>query len=289
VISSTASAAHPTSEQRALGGAATQGRIAQTIAGLRAMGSLALNGWQTIGYPERGAAERLVPALLEGGFDLIELGIPFSDPLADGVTIQRASQRALDNGTTLADCFAAVRAMRREGVGAPLLFMTYFNPLLAMGLDRFAGAAAEAGLDGVIVPDLPPEESDELLRVLAPAGIDPIFLVAPTSTPERLAAVAARARGFVYCVSLTGVTGAREQVSATLPEYLARVRAVIDLPLAVGFGISRPEHVAALRGHADGAIVGSAIIDLMERTPPAEHADRLRAYAASLRAAAGPR
>jgi len=268
---------------------ATKGRIGATIGRLRQKGSLALNGWQTIGYPDKDTARRLVPVLHEGGFDMFELGVPFSDPMADGTTIQRASQKALDNGTTLDDCFETVRALRRDGVDAPLVFMSYYNPVLARGLDRFAGDAAEAGLDGLIVPDVPPEESDELLRALEPAGIDPIFLVAPTSTDERLRAVAARARGFIYCVSLTGVTGARGVLPTTLPEYLARVRAVTELPLVVGFGVSRPEHVAGLRSHADGAIVGSAIIDIMEKTPPGEHAAALRAYAASLREAAGPR
>jgi tryptophan synthase alpha chain len=256
---------------------------------MRQNGNLALIGWQMIGFPQLGAAERLVPPLLEGGFDLIELGIPFSDPQADGPTIQRASQVALANGATLGHAFDAVRAMRREGVTAPLLFMSYYNPVLAMGVDRFAGSAAEAGVDGIIVPDLPPEESDELLAALEPAGVDPIFLVAPTSTEDRLAAVAARARGFVYCVSLTGITGARKDLSAGLPEYLARVRRHTGLPLAVGFGVSRPEHVAALRGQADAAVVASVIIDEMERTPPAEHETRLRAFAAGLRSAAGPR
>jgi tryptophan synthase alpha chain len=269
--------------------AATKGRIAQTFARLRAKGSLALVGWQTIGYPEIGATERLVPALFEGGFDLFELGVPFSDPMADGATIQRSSQAALDNGTTPEHCFAAVRTLRKEGLEAPLLFMTYYNVVLAMGLERFAGTAAEAGLDGVTVPDLPPEEADEVLRALEPAGIDPIFLVAPTSTEARLRAVAARASGFVYCVSLTGVTGARDRLSSSLPEYLARVRSVTDLPLSVGFGISRPEHVAGLRGHADGAIVGSEIINVMERTAPTGHAGALRDFAASLREAAGAR
>jgi tryptophan synthase alpha chain len=266
-----------------------KGRIAETLSRLRATGSLALIGWQTIGFPEREAAERLVPELLEGGFDLVELGVPFSDPMADGATIQRASQRALENGTTLADCFRTVRTLRHQGVDAPLLFMSYYNPILAMGLDRFAGEAGQAGLDGLIVPDLPPEEADELLRALDPVGVNLIFLVAPTSTEERLRTVAARARGFVYCVSLAGTTGARPDLSVTLPAYLARVRAVTDLPLAVGFGVSRPDHVAALRGQADAAIVASAIIDLMEKTPAAEHPPQLRAFAAELRAAAGPR
>lgn len=268
---------------------AKTGRIGATIQRLREKGSLAVNGWQTIGFPGKGTAERLVPVLLDGGFDVIELGVPFSDPMADGATIQRASQRALDNGTTMQDCFESVRAMRRNGVEAPLLFMSYYNPVLAMGLERFAGEAAGAGVDGLIVPDMPPEESDELVRALEPAGIDPIFLVAPTSTEERLRAVAARARGFVYCVSLTGVTGARQELSQALPDYLARVRKVTDLPLVVGFGVSRPEHITALRGHADGAIVASAIVDLMEKHAPSEHERILREYAATLRQAAGPR
>lgn len=270
-------------------GARVTSHITATIERLRQKGSLALNGWQTVGYPEIGAAERLVPVLLEGGFDLIELGVPFSDPMADGPTIQRASQRALENGATLTHCFAAVRALRRGGVDAPLLFMSYYNPILAMGLDRFGGEAGDAGLDGLIVPDLPPEQSDELLRALEPAGVDPIFLVAPTSTEERLRAVAARARGFVYCVSRAGVTGARGALPETLAAYLARVRRVTDVPLTVGFGPSRPEHVAALRGHADAVIVASAIVDIMEASPPGAHPARLRAFAARLREVAGPR
>jgi tryptophan synthase alpha chain len=262
-------------------------RIPQTFARLRADGRFALVGWQTIGYPDKTAARRLIPNLIEGGFDMIELGVPFSDPQADGPTIQRASQVALANGTTLTDCHQAVRDLRADGVEAPLIFMTYYNPILAAGVDRFAGQAAAAGLDGVIVPDLPPEESDELLQALEPAGIDLIFLVAPTSTEERLAAVAARARGFVYCVSLTGVTGAREDLLKTLPEYLARVRRHTALPLVVGFGVSRPEHVAALRQHADGAVIASAIVDLMGRTAPTDQPRALRDFAASLREAAG--
>jgi tryptophan synthase alpha chain len=273
------------------GGGASAGisRIADTIRTVNAAGSLALVGWQTVGYPDKTAARRLVPELIAGGFDLIELGVPFSDPQADGATIQRASEAALANGTTLRDCLQSVRDLRADGVTAPLIFMSYYNPVLAMGVERFADAAAEAGLDGMIVPDLPPEEADELLAALDPAGIDLIFLVAPTSTEERLAAVGARARGFVYCVSLTGVTGARAHLSTTLPEYLVRVRRHTTLPLVVGFGVSRPEHVELLRGQADGAVVASAIIDLMARTPVDQHPQALHAYAASLRSAAGPR
>jgi tryptophan synthase alpha chain len=268
---------------------ATSGsRISATFTRLQASGSLALNGWQTVGYPDPDATERLVPVLLAGGFDLIELGVPFSDPMADGVTIQRASQRALDNGTSLKHCFETVRRLRRGGVEAPLVFLSYYNPILTFGLERFAAAAADAGLDGLIVPDLPAEQSDDLVRALDPVGVDPIFLVAPTSTEDRLRAVAARARGFVYCVALTGVTGARATLPDSLPAYLDRVRQVTQLPLAVGFGISRPEHVAALRGKADAAIVASAIIDLMEAHPAKDHPRRLHAYAQTLRQAAGP-
>jgi tryptophan synthase alpha chain len=268
--------------------APTGGRIAATLARCKASGRLALNGWQTVGYPDPDTAERMVPSLLAGGFDMIELGVPFSDPMADGVTIQRASQRALDNGTSLKHCFETVRRLRRSGVEAPLIFLSYYNPILTFGLDRFAAAAADTGLDGLIVPDLPAEQSDDLVRALEPAGIDPIFLVAPTSTEDRLQAVAARARGFVYCVAISGVTGARAALPESLSAYLDRVRHVTQLPLAVGFGISRPEHVAALRGQADAAIVASAIIDLMEVHPPREHASRLHDYAQSLRYAAGP-
>lgn len=263
-----------------------RGTIGQTLGDLRAAGRLGLIGWYPVGYPNKGAAQRLVPALLEGGFDLIELGVPFSDPQADGATVQRSSHIALQNGTTPADCFQAVRDLRSDGITAPILFMSYYNLILAMGLERFAGTAADCGLDGLIVPDLPPEESDDLLAALDSAGIDPIFLVAPTSTDDRLAAVAARARGFIYCVSIAGVTGARQQLSADLPAYLGRVRRISDLPLAVGFGISRPEHVTGLRGRADAAIVGSAIVDVIDATPPEGRATALRDFTAALRAAA---
>jgi tryptophan synthase alpha chain len=263
-------------------------RLASTMDRARRQGRLALNGWQTIGYPDLASTRRLVPALLDGGFDVLELGVPFSDPIADGPTIQRASQRALDNGTTLEDCLELVGGLRASGIDAPLLFMSYLNPLLSMGVDRFADRAAEAGLDGLIVPDLPAEESDDLLRALERVGIVLVYMVAPTSTEGRLRAVGARARGFVYCVSLTGVTGARQRLPDSTPEYLARVRRLVDAPLAVGFGIARPEQVAALRGHADGVIVGSAIVDLMDNAPADQHAARLRDYARSLRDAAGP-
>jgi tryptophan synthase alpha chain len=247
---------------------------------------MALVGWQTVGYPSIDESRGLVAALIDGGFDLIELGVPFSDPQADGTTIQRASFEALRQGATLTVALDTVRTLRAEGVTAPLIFMSYYNPLLSRGLERFAADAREAGVDGLIVPDLPAEESDELIAALDPVGIDVIFLVAPTTPDERLRAIASRARGFVYCVSLTGVTGARQALPEDLPQYLARVRSFTDLPLAVGFGVSRPEHVATLRGVADIAIIASAIIDRMDRADPSERAASLRDFASELRAAA---
>ena len=264
-------------------------RIGATLARHRAAGTLALVGWQTIGYPSIDESRALVTALIEGGFDLIELGVPFSDPQADGTTIQRASFEALRQGATLNVSLDTVRKLRAEGVTAPLVFMSYYNPILSRGLERFAADAQEAGVDGLIVPDLPAEESDDLIAALEPVGIDVIFLVAPTTPDDRLMAIAARARGFVYCVSLTGVTGARQSLPDDLPEYLARVRTHTDLPLAVGFGVSRPDHVASLRGIADAAIIASAIIDKMDRTDPADRAGSLRAFASEMRAAADGR
>jgi tryptophan synthase alpha chain len=261
-------------------------RIDVALARHRQAGTMALVGWQTVGYPSIDESRGLVAALIDGGFDLIELGVPFSDPQADGTTIQRASFEALRQGATLTVALDTVRTLRAEGVTAPLIFMSYYNPLLSRGLERFAADAREAGVDGLIVPDLPAEESDELIAALDPVGIDVIFLVAPTTPDERLRAIASRARGFVYCVSLTGVTGARQALPEDLPQYLARVRSFTDLPLAVGFGVSRPEHVATLRGVADIAIIASAIIDRMDRADPSERAASLRDFASELRAAA---
>lgn len=261
-------------------------RIGATLARHREAGTLALVGWQTIGYPSVDESRALVTALIDGGFDLIELGVPFSDPQADGTTIQRASFEALRQGATLGVALDTVRTLRAEGVVAPLIFMSYYNPILSRGLERFAADARDAGVDGVIVPDLPAEESDDLIAALESAEIDVIFLVAPTTPDARLRAIAARARGFLYCVSLTGVTGARQSLPEDLPDYLARVRTFTDVPLAVGFGVSRPEHVASLRGVADAAIIASAIIDRMDRADPGDRVASLQAFAQELRAAA---
>jgi len=263
-----------------------ESRIAGTFAALRARRELGIIPYLTIGYPERDSALDLVPALVRGGACAVELGIPFSDPLADGVTIQRASQVALHNGVTVRFCLETAAQLRERGVDVPLVFMGYFNPLLQYGLERFVRACVEVGVDGVIVPDLPPIESDELHALCRAAGRDLIFMVAPTSTDRHLREVAARASGFLYCVSLTGVTGARDRLPEDLPEFLSRVRAVTELPLALGFGISRPEHVAQARALVDAVVVGSALLDRIATAAPDERASVAEAFVSWLRTGA---
>lgn len=261
-------------------------RIDETFARLRARRELGFIPYLTIGYPERESALELVPALVRGGACAVELGIPFSDPLADGATIQRASQVALQNGVTVRYCLETAARLREQGVDVPLVFMGYFNPLLQYGLERFVRACVEVGVDGVIVPDLPPNESDELHALCRQAGRDLIFMVAPTSTERHLREVAARASGFIYCVSLTGVTGARDRLPEELPVFLQRVRAVTELPLALGFGISRPEHVAQVRDLVDAVVVGSALLDRLVSVAPAERASTAEEFIAWLRSGA---
>lgn len=260
-----------------------ESRIAETFAVLRARGELGIIPYLTIGYPERESALELVPALVRGGACAIELGIPFSDPLADGVTIQRASHVALQNGVTVRYCLETAARLREAGVDVPFVFMGYFNPLLQYGLEQFVRACVEVGVDGVIVPDLPPIESDELHALCRAAGRDLIFMVAPTSTERHLREVAARASGFLYCVSLTGVTGARDRLPDDLPAFLQRVRAVTDLPLALGFGISRPDHVAQAHALVDAVVVGSALLDRIAAAEPGGRAAAAEAFIAWLR------
>ncbi|MBI4300270.1 MAG: tryptophan synthase subunit alpha [Chloroflexi bacterium] len=236
----------------------------------------------TTGFPDIRATLELVPALVRGGADLIELGIPFSDPLADGATIQRASMRALEQGVTMRQCMDTCRALREQGVNVPILLMGYYNPILRYGLERFCTEGFVSGIDGVIVPDLPPEEAEPLLRVCKDRRLDLIFMLAPTSTEERIAKVAGMASGFIYCVSLTGVTGARRDLSADLPDFLARVRRHTSLPLAIGFGISSRQHVEAVGRYADAAVVGSALIDVIERSPREEMARNAQAFVEEL-------
>jgi tryptophan synthase alpha chain len=235
-------------------------RITTVFENLRRAGQTALMPYVTMGYPRRESSLALVPTLVETGADLIELGIPFSDPLADGATIQAAAQQALTNGMTLSLCLEQAVVLRDRGVTVPFVFMGYYNPIFQMGAERFARRAAAAGVDGVIVPDLPPEESDSLRSALGAQGVDLIFLLPPTSDNGRLQIVTERTSGFLYLVSLTGVTGARDQLSPDLESFVARVRSATGLPLAVGFGISTPAQAAQVARIADGVIVGSALI-----------------------------
>jgi tryptophan synthase alpha subunit len=232
----------------------------------------------TAGYPEPGATPGLARAVVEGGAEAIELGIPFSDPLADGATMQKAGIRALQGGMTAASCLGLVEELRNAGVVVPLVVMTYYNPILAYGQGGFVQDAAAAGADGIIAVDVPPEEAGELSSGCRAEGLDLIPLLAPTSTEERIDLAARLASGFVYCVSVAGVTGAREALPAEVGTFLQRVRRQTELPLAVGFGISRREHVEALRGQADAAIVGSAIVELIEESPRAERETRVKEY-----------
>ena len=255
------------------------GRIEETFARLKAEGRTGFVAFLTVGYPDVEATLRIVPALIEGGADVIELGVPFSDPLAEGPTIQKASFHALEQGVTVETCLDVVRKLRDRGVEAPIVPMGYYNPLMAYGIERFTREAAEAGVDGLIIVDLPPEESDEMLAACEAAGLRLIYLVAPTSTEERIRQVARRASGFVYCVSVTGVTGARDEIAPGLAEFVGRVRNATNLPIAVGFGISQPKHFEAVARIADAAVIGSAIIDEIARSDPSEQPERLKRYA----------
>jgi tryptophan synthase alpha chain len=255
------------------------GRIEQAFARARAEERTAFVAFLTVGYPDVDSTLRLVPALIEGGADVMELGVPFSDPLAEGPTIQASSQHALQQGVTTKTCLDVIRKLRASGVMAPLIPMGYYNPTLAYGLDEFARDLADAGGDGMICVDLPPEESGPLHEAFTKHHLSVIYLLAPTSTDERIAAVARLASGFVYCVSLTGVTGARDELSPDLAEFVERVKSRVNLPIAVGFGISQPKHFQAVGRIADGAVIGSAIIDEIARSVPSDREARLKHYA----------
>jgi tryptophan synthase alpha chain len=217
------------------------------------------------GFPDLDASRAVGLACADAGADLVELGVPFSDPLADGPVIQRAGVRALAAGASLARVLELLATLRADGVRLPIVLMTYYNPVLAFGLKSFARTAADAGADGVIVPDLPLEESEPLRAETEPAGLDFVQMVAPTSTPPRLRAIARVSRGFIYVVSVTGITGERRALPPDLDAQMRALRLVTTKPLCVGFGVASPEHVAAVGRVADGVIVGSAIVRLVER------------------------
>jgi tryptophan synthase alpha chain len=233
-----------------------------------------------IGYPNYETSIEAIIGMAEVGVDGFEIGIPFSDPLADGPVIQAATQVALNNGTTVKQCLDAVHLLRARGVTQPMLMMGYLNPLLAYGLAAFVHDAWVAGADGLIVPDLPPEEADSLAEMCAARKMALIFFVAPTSSPERIKMVAQNATGFIYIVAFTGITGARAALATDIKEYIARVREHSQNPLVMGFGISTPEQAQAMNGLVEGFIVGSALVLASK-----EGATAVRTLAASLRAA----
>jgi tryptophan synthase alpha chain len=223
----------------------------------------------TAGDPSLAASESIALALADAGVDVIELGVPFSDPLADGPVIQRSSERALRAGTTLSGVLELAARIRRKSDVSLVLF-SYFNPVLQMGLERFAERAAACGVDGALITDMTPEESEEYRRVMRAHGLDTVFLAAPTSPDERLKRIAEVSSGFLYVVSRTGVTGTQDTLPEDLPALLRRVRSVTSLPIAVGFGISLPGQVSVLGGLADAAVVGSALVKEVEQAATPE-------------------
>lgn len=240
------------------------GRIADRFAALRASKRGGFVAYVTGGDPNPARSAEIVVALDRGGADVVELGVPFSDPLADGPTIQRGMERALAAGTTLASIIELVASVR-DRVAAPIVLFSYANPILAYGRDRFVADAAAAGVDGLLALDLPPEAMGDLHPALLESGIDPIFLISPTSSAARIEQAARLGRGFLYGISRLGVTGMQTTVSGSAAELAARVRAVTDMPLALGFGVSTPAHVAEFQRHADAAVVGSALVDMIGR------------------------
>ena len=261
-------------------------RLAPRLASLREAGRKALNTYITAGDPTPDATVPAMHALVGGGADMIELGVPFSDPEADGPAIQAGSERALAKGTTLRDVLAMVAAFRGADADTPVVLMGYLNVFLKMGYDAFAEAAREAGVDGVIVVNLPPEEAGEFKSRLAANGLDLVFLLAPTTTPERVRYIASHGSGFLYYVSYKGITGAEHLDAGAVGERLRAMRSDLgDLPVLVGFGIKDGASAAAVAPHADGVVVGSVLVQTMGATPSAETPQRLVVQVAELRAA----
>ena len=262
-------------------------RLASRFRELREDGRAALIPFVTAGDPDPGVTRRLLPRLVEAGADIIELGVPFSDPMADGPVIQRAGERALAAGVSLSGVLDLVREFREIDRTTAVVLMGYLNPIAAMGHARFAEEAGAAGVDGVIVVDMPPEEGEPLLAPLRENGVDPVFLLAPTTSLARMGRIAAEAAGFLYYVSLKGITGAGHLDTGAVVEALARVRAVTGLPVGVGFGISDAETARRIAAVADAVVVGSAIVQRIEQGlhEPERIPDRVAAFVAELRGA----
>jgi tryptophan synthase alpha chain len=259
-------------------------RIHNAFAAAKATQRGALMPYVTAGDPDLAASRAILEALERAGADLVELGIPYSDPLADGPIIQAAAQRALGAGTTVAGVLELIRGFRADGHELPIVIMTCYNPILQYGPERFAADLAAAGGDGVLVTDLPPAESEEWVAIAAQQQLGTIFLVAPTTPPERVHLATERATGFIYAVARAGVTGIREELPEDLAELIAGIRGRTDLPIAVGFGVSKPEHVQQVWALADGAIVGSALVKVIgEHAGQADLPERVEEFVRGLR------
>ncbi|UCH44057.1 MAG: tryptophan synthase subunit alpha [Nitrospiraceae bacterium] len=245
-------------------------RITETFIRLKKTGRKALIPYIMSGDPSLDQTEKFIVDLERSGADIIELGVPFSDPLADGPTIQRAAEKSLAKGTTLKKVLASVRSIRNK-TDIPLILMTYFNPVFKYGTERFVKDAADAGVDGVIIPDLIPDEAGDYLKLSRAKGLDTIFLLAPTSTEERITKVVKASTGFIYLVSITGITGSRLSVGSDMKKTLRAIRSMSNKPVAVGFGISTPADASAVATFADGVIVGSAIVKLIDRGKNIKH------------------
>lgn len=264
--------------------------ISTRVQGLEALGAMfkqandegrsAFLPYFPIGYPTYDESLSAIEVMAEVGVDGFEIGVPFSDPLADGATIQEATQIALQNGTTVQLCLDAVQSLRAKGINQPMMLMSYANPLIAYGIERFVLSAKEAGADGLIIPDLPPEEADMFANICERESLALIFFLAPTSNEKRIKLVTEKASGFIYVLSLVGITGAREAMSTDLQAFIERIRAETDTPLVLGFGISKPEHVQKLHGLVNGFIVGSALVKAAK-----EDIEHVRSLAESLRQA----
>ena len=242
-------------------------RLDQTLRNARAEGRTVLSPYVTVGFPDVPTSIEIAEALLRNGGDLLEIGVPFSDPVADGPTVQKTSFHALQQGVTVETCLDAVRQLRSNGIESPLMLMGYYNPFLKYGLRDLVRDAVDAGVDGLIVPDLPPEESSELGALCAQNNIHQIHFVALTSTDRRIEYICSHASGFIYCVAVLGVTGARQSIRSDVAELVGRVKRHTDVPVIQGFGVSSKEHIDAIATYADGAIVASAMFDAIENAP----------------------
>ncbi|HTI13545.1 MAG TPA: tryptophan synthase subunit alpha [Dictyobacter sp.] len=263
-------------------------KITQAFQQAKKEGRSVLIPYFMCGYPSATKSAEIILAAAEGGADIIELGMPFSDPLADGPTIQHAGQIALNNGMTVQGCMEIAKEVSSH-CDVPLLLMGYYNPLLAYGLERFCTTAIANGVSGLIIPDLPPEEADELQAIAYRHGLGIVYLVPPTTPDKRIANVvqriAAGPGSFLYCISLSGVTGERAKLPPHLQSFITRVRSYVteyNIPLAIGFGISKPEHIVAVSKYAEGAVVGSALINLIDQQPEAEQTSAIKSYIKSL-------